>query len=298
MLTDAELLQQLNPGAIDQMLLQLALNAMRVQNYRHGAFLDAAATAAKCTVYLTYLEQNRNLRVTGQLHHIEPKRVKVIVDEVRQALTEGKLLKMLGSQEPRYFSQFPHVWLEHYPWQPGKPRLADPNVPGEEQRLMEQRLPDKLPDAQVINSFQLRHLVAQLYERSQSAFPPESRLPLSDAMGDHIERCLLHSGTVAKVDAVDGLSFYALMREYYSPIDQAERIGTLMEDTAHYFDLLQQWVDRQPQFSRIVEELDIPPEKVDRAIAELDQLIHDWANRYHQPQGTPFVIQMACGIYP
>jgi hypothetical protein len=296
MLDDAEWLKKLNPSAIDQILLQLAFNTMRVQSYRHGAFLDAAASAAKCTVYLTYLEQSQNLRVTGQLHHIEPKRVKVIVDEVRQALTEGKLMKMLGSQEPRYLIQFPHVWLENFPWQPDKPRIAAITLHREEELRMVQRLPDIRPNAQIINSFQLRNLIAQLYERSQTKFTSEIISPLSDAMADHIERCLLHSGTVAKVEAIDGINFYTLIREYYSPTEQDERIATMMEDTAHYFELLQNWVDRQLQFKRIMEELNIPSNQVNQAIVELDRLIHAWADRYHQPQGMPFVVQMACGL--
>jgi hypothetical protein len=104
---DDELIRRLSPSAIDQILLYIAFSAMRTGGHRHGAFLDAAATAAKCAIYTTYLEQGENLRMTGHLHHIEPKRVKAIVEEMRQALTEGKLLKMLGSQEPRYLIQFP-----------------------------------------------------------------------------------------------------------------------------------------------------------------------------------------------
>ena len=123
-LHDEELIRRLSPSAIDQILLYLAFSAMHTGGHRHGAFLDAAATAAKCAIYTTYLEQGENLRMTGHLHHIEPKRVKAIVEEIRQALTEGKLLKLLGSQEPRYLIQFPYVWLRRYPWQPGQRMYA------------------------------------------------------------------------------------------------------------------------------------------------------------------------------
>ncbi|WP_445240652.1 hypothetical protein [Microcoleus vaginatus] len=116
-----DLVKSLSPSAMDQIMLYLAFSAMRTSGHRHGAFLDAAATAAKCAIYMTYMEQDNNLRMTGHLHHIEPKRVKVIVEEVREALTQGKLLKMLGSQEPRYLIQFPYVWLEQYGWMPGTP---------------------------------------------------------------------------------------------------------------------------------------------------------------------------------
>jgi hypothetical protein len=89
MINQLDLIKSLSPSAMDQIMLYLAFSAMRTSGHRHGAFLDAAATAAKCAIYMTYLEQGENTRMTGHLHHIEPKRVKVIVEEVRQALTEG-----------------------------------------------------------------------------------------------------------------------------------------------------------------------------------------------------------------
>lgn len=141
MTKDTDLIKSLSPSAMDQILLYLAFSAMRTSGHRHGAFLDAAATAAKCAIYMTYMEQGKNLRMTGHLHHIEPKRVKVIVEEVQQALTEGKLLKMLGSQEPRYLIQFPYVWLENYPWQPGHSRISGSSLTQEEKRVIETKLP-------------------------------------------------------------------------------------------------------------------------------------------------------------
>ncbi|HEY9666654.1 MAG TPA: heterocyst differentiation control protein, partial [Coleofasciculaceae cyanobacterium] len=154
MINQIDLIKSLSPSAMDQIMLYLAFSAMRTSGHRHGAFLDAAATAAKCAIYMTYLEQGENTRMTGHLHHIEPKRVKAIVEEVRQALSEGKLLKMLGSQEPRYLIQFPYVWMEHYPWQPGRSRISGTSLNSEEKRYIEDKLPDNLPDAQVINSLQ------------------------------------------------------------------------------------------------------------------------------------------------
>jgi hypothetical protein len=93
MTNDIDLIKRLGPSAMDQIMLYLAFSAMRTSGHRHGAFLDAAATAAKCAIYMTYLEQGQNLRMTGHLHHLEPKRVKIIVEEERLALTEAKLLK-------------------------------------------------------------------------------------------------------------------------------------------------------------------------------------------------------------
>ena len=46
---------------------------------------------------------------------------------------------------------------------------------------------------------------------------------------------------------------------------------------------------------RVLEELDIPPERVDRALEELDEVIREWADRYHKEGGLPFVVQMVVG---
>jgi hypothetical protein len=292
---DTDLIKSLGPSAMDQIMLYLAFSAMRTSGHRHGAFLDAAATAAKCAIYTTYMEQGQNLRMTGHLHHIEPKRVKVIVEEVRQALTEGKLLKMLGSQEPRYLIQFPYVWLEQYPWQPGKPRIPGNNLTQEEKRVIENKLPKHLPDAQLINSFQFMELIEFLHRRSQEDLNPDRRMPLSEALAEHIKRRLIYSGTVTKIDSPWGMPFYALTRSSYSPEDQEERTYIMVEETARYFRMMRDWAERQPRVMRVLEELDIPPNRVDQAIEELDEIIRQWADRYHEAGGEPMVLQMVFG---
>jgi hypothetical protein len=295
MSNDLDLIKRLSPSAMDQIMLYLAFSAMRTSGHRHGAFLDAAATAAKCAIYMTYLEQGQNLRMTGHLHHIEPKRVKVIVEEVRQALTEGKLLKMLGSQEPRYLIQFPYVWLEQYPWQPGKSRVPGTSLTSEEKRQIEQKLPGNLPDAQLINSFQFMELIEFLHDRSQEDLPSDRQVPLSEALTEHIKRRLLYSGTVTRIESPWGMPFYALTRSSYSPADDEERTYIMVEDTARYFRLMRAWAEQQPKVMRVLEELDIPPEKIDRALEELDEVIRQWADRYHQVGGEPMVLQMVLG---
>ena len=295
MSNDIELIKRLSPSAMDQIMLYLAFSAMRTSGHRHGAFLDAAATAAKCATYMTYVEQGQNLRMTGHLHHIEPKRVKAIVEEVGQALTEGKLLKMLGSQEPRYLIQFPYVWLEQYPWQTGQFRVPGTSLTSEEKRHIEQKLPDNLPNAQLINSFQFMELIEFLHKRSQEDFPVERRMPLSEALAEHIRRRLLYSGTVKRIDSPWGMPFYALIRPSYSPADEEERTYIMIEDTARYFRLMRDWADRKPLVARMLEELDIPPENVDQALSELDEIVRAWADRYHQAGGRPIVLQMAVG---
>jgi hypothetical protein len=295
MTNDLDLIKRLSPSAMDQIMLYLAFSAMRTSGHRHGAFLDAAATAAKCAIYMTYLEQDQNLRMTGHLHHIEPKRVKAIVEEVKQALTEGKLLKMLGSQEPRYLIQFPYVWLEQYPWQPGRSRIPGTSLTSEEKRQIEQKLPPLLPDAQLINSFQFLDLIEFLHARSQEDLPVDRRTPLSEALAEHIKRRLMYAGTVTRIDSPWGMPFYALTRASYSPADEEERTYIMVEDTARYFRLMKGWADRVAGVMRVLEELDIPSGRIDQALEELDEIVRAWADKYHQAGGNPMVLQMVFG---
>ncbi|HEY9880542.1 MAG TPA: heterocyst differentiation master regulator HetR [Leptolyngbyaceae cyanobacterium] len=292
---DEDLIRYLSPSAIDQILLYLAFSAMRTGGHRHGAFLDAAATAAKCAIYMTYLEQGENLRMTGHLHHIEPKRVKAIVEEMRQALTEGKLLKMLGAQEPRYLIQFPYVWLERYPWSPGQSRVMGTSLSLEEKAQLEEKLPPHAPQARIINSFQFLELIEHLHERSQEDLPEERQTPLSEALAEHIRRRLMYSGTVTRIDASWGMSFYALTRISYAPVDPEERMYTMIEDTAQYFRMMREWANRRPGTMRVLEELDIPPEERDEAFRELDEVIRTWADKYHCKGGETTLLQMVIG---
>jgi len=295
MSNDIDLIKRLSPSAMDQIMLYLAFSAMRTSGHRHGAFLDAAATAAKCAIYMTYLEQGQNLRMTGHLHHLEPKRVKIIVEEVRQALTEGKLLKMLGSQEPRYLIQLPYVWMEKHPWQPGRSRVPGTSLTLEEKRQIEQKLPKNLPDAQLVTSIEFLDLIEFLHKRSQEELPPDHQMPLSEALGEHIKRRLLYSGTVTRIDSPWGMPFYALTRPFYAPDDDQERTYIMVEDTARFFRLMKNWAERQPKSMRLLEELDIPAERLKQAMEELDEIIRAWADRYHQEGGIPMVLQTSFG---
>ncbi|MGB3656218.1 MAG: heterocyst differentiation master regulator HetR [Rivularia sp. (in: cyanobacteria)] len=292
---DTDLIKRLGPSAMDQIMLYLAFSAMRTSGHRHGAFLDAAATAAKCAIYMTYLEQGQNLRMTGHLHHLEPKRVKAIVEEVRQALTEGRLLKMLGSQEPRYLIQFPYVWMEKFPWQPGRSRIPGTSLTSEEKRQIEQKLPSDLPDAQLITSFEFLELIEFLHKRSQEDMPTQHQMPLSEALAEHIKRRLLYSSTVTRVDSPWGMPFYALTRPYYATASDEERTYIMVEDTARFFRMMREWSERQRNTMRVLEEMDIPPERIDEALEELDQIIRAWADKYHQVGGAPMALQMVFG---
>ena len=46
---------------------------------------------------------------------------------------------------------------------------------------------------------------------------------------------------------------------------------------------------------RVLEEMDIPPERIDEALEELDQVIRAWADKYHQVGGAPMALQMVFG---
>jgi hypothetical protein len=294
-LSEVEFIQRLSPSAMDQIMIHLAFSAMRTGGHRHGAFLEAAATAAKCAVYTTYVEQGKNLRMTGHLHHIEPKRVKAIVQEIHGALTQGKLLRMLGSQEPHYLIQLPYVWLERYPWQSGQSRISGSSLTPKEKEQIEAQLDPDLPEAQLINLFQLMELIEFLHGRAQENFPQDRRMPLSESMAEHIRRRLLYSGTVRAIGSSWGLPFYALMRMSYSPVGEEERNYVLVEDTARYFYLMRRWADRQPHVLRILEELDIPEAHIEQAFKELDHLIRDWADRYHEDGTRPVILQTVLG---
>lgn len=301
MTSNADLVKKLEPSAIDEIMMHLAFSAMCTGGHRHGAFLDAAATAAKCAIYTTYVEQNNNLRMTGHLHHIEPKRVKAIVEEMQAALTEGKLLKMLGSQEPGYLIQLPHVWIHKHPWHPGEFRVPGNSLTAEEKRQVEAKLKaadlsEPLPDAQLLTGFQFMDLIDFLHSRSQESLPEDRQMALSDALAEHIRRRLIYAGTVARIDSpMGGMPFYVLTRASYSPVGAEERTYTMMDDTARYFRLMREWASAHQGTRRILEELNIPTSKREAAFDELDQLISQWANKYHDESGQPIVVQMAMG---
>ncbi|MBD2021514.1 heterocyst differentiation control protein, partial [Leptolyngbya sp. FACHB-36] len=134
-----------------------------------------------------------------------------------------------------------------------------------------------------------------LHTRSQEDLPPERRMPLSEALAEHIKRRLIYSGTVTRIDSPWGMPFYALTRASYSPDNQEERTYIMVEDTARFFRLMNAWADRQPKVMRVLEELDIPSEKMEKAFDELDEIIRAWADKYHQAGGSPTVLQMAIG---
>ncbi|MEB3213033.1 MAG: heterocyst differentiation control protein [Leptolyngbyaceae bacterium] len=284
---------------MDQIMFYLAFSAIRNGGHRHGTFLNAAATAAKCAVYMTYLEQNESLRKTGFLHHIEPKRVKEIIEEIRLSLTEGKLLKLLGAQEPDYLMQLPHYWLTQYPEEPGGEKFAVQGLSADEKKRIQSKLKEDYPSAKVIGAIQLLDMIEDLHGRSQQCLAEGEQVPLSESLAEHIRRQLIHSGTIIKIDVNSmPIALYALARESYSPAGKAARTRAMIEDTARFFSLMRQWTDRQPRVLRVVEELDIPSEQIDEALDHLDRLMNNWANQYHKDGGETFIVHLCTGAKP
>jgi hypothetical protein len=120
-------------------------------------------------------------------------------------------------------------------------------------------------------------------------------MPLSEALAEHIKRRLIYAGTVARIDSPWGMPFYALTRPSYSPSDEEERTYIMVEDTARYFRLMKDWAERRPGVMRVLEELDIPPDRLNQALEELDLVIRAWADRYHQKGGSTMILQMVFG---
>ncbi|MEM9810698.1 MAG: hypothetical protein AAF788_05675 [Pseudomonadota bacterium] len=46
---------------------------------------------------------------------------------------------------------------------------------------------------------------------------------------------------------------------------------------------------------RALEELEIAEDRIGDALADLDNLLRDWADRYHDDDGVPMVLQMGVG---
>lgn len=289
-------LSRLKVSSADRVLVYLAISAMKLGGHRYGAFLDAATTAAKFAVYLSYLEQAKNIRKTSFLHHVEPKRVRAIIKEVEELLADGRSLTTLSNQEPYYLIGLPYLWQEKYPWQPGSPRLLRHELTPNEQDQLAAQLPPEIPNARILDLFEFLDLIKLLHTTSQEEYPPARQMPLSDALTEHIKFRLIHSGTVIQLD-IPFLSIpvFALARNHYAPRGTRERASTMMDDVARFYKLMQGWVAEQTGILRALEVFDVEPDQRDEALAELDRLLQAWADKYHRDGGYPMVLQLAAG---
>jgi hypothetical protein len=290
------MIADLKVSSADRILIYLALSILKLGGHRYGAFLDAANTAAKLAIYSSYLEQGQNIRKTSFLHHVEPKRVRAIIKEVEALIAEGRSLTTLSDQEPYYLIGLPYLWQEKYPWEPGMSRLNNHHLTAKEYEDLEAQLPEDVPPARFLDLFEFLELIKLLHTKSQAEYPPSRQMPLSDALTEHIKFRLLHSRTVTQLDIPFlSLPIFALTRTHYAPKGERERVFTMMDDLARFCKLMQGWVVERPDIIRGLEVFDVPQEKRDEALAELDELLKAWADKYHQEGGHPMILQLAAG---
>jgi hypothetical protein len=59
--------------------------------------------------------------------------------------------------------------------------------------------------------------------------------------------------------------------------------------------MMKDWSERRSGTIRILEELDIPSDRVEQALEELDEIIRAWADRHHEKGGKTIALQMVVG---
>lgn len=276
-----QLAKAMKVSDIDLLLILLVVNLIKNLGHRYGRVIDAVSMAAKFAVYLTYLEEGKNLRRTGFLHHVEPRRVKEIVSEFETLVESGEPLHLLGSIEPSYLIGFSYIWAEKFPMQDTESRLKLFNLTAGERFIVEASIAPSIPKCLAIREEQLYCLIEELHEQSQASLPIEKRTAFSDALGEHAKFRLLESGTVKEIKLSPGLSAYILAKTDYSPRDRQARIHTMIQDLTRYFEGMYAWVDEDPDVMRGIETLGMLPEHKEAAFEELDQLMRAWADKYH-----------------
>lgn len=290
------MIANLKISSADRILIYLAISVMKSGGHRYGAFLEAANTAAKLAIYNSYLEQGQNVRKTSFLHHVEPKRVRAIIKEVEALISEGRSLTTLSEQEPYYLIGLPYLWQEKYPWEPHQSRLNSHQLSAREHETLYEQLPKEIPPAKFLDLLEFTDLIKLLHQTSQAEYPPNRRMALSDALMDHIKFRLLYSGTVTQIDIPFlSIPIFILTRTHYAPKGERERVFTMMEDLARFSKLMQGWVIERPDMLRGLEVFDVPIDQRDQALNELDELLKNWADKYHQEGGHPMILQLAAG---
>jgi hypothetical protein len=285
-------------SSIDKLLFHIAHLALQLGGHRYGSFIEAATTVAKLAVYASYLEHNHSLNKTGLLHHIEPKRVKEIVREVETLLERDKFGSGLGNQEPEFLIGIPNLWIERFPWRDSEsPVTVGGFTPQELEGLISQ-LPKHRPKAKIINEIEFFDLLHSMHHIAHQQFSTTKPKPFSNALQEHYVFKVLHSGMVTRVrqSAID-MDLYVLVRMSYSPRQVSEKLNTLFSDLAYAIENLQLWLQNAPDVLRAVETLEIKPQDQATALAELDELVRMWADKYHDETGTPVILQLSTGPY-
>jgi hypothetical protein len=286
----------LNVSSADFLLYNLASVMMKYAGHRYGTFLDSASTAAKLTIYSTYLEKDHSFRKTGNFYHIEPKRIKAIVNEIEELLLSSDSLTILGSKEPAYLIDLPYLWLKTYPWQPGSSRIPIQGLTLAEREAMEAALPESMPSARLIRETELNDLLTVLYKQATEKISVARWQHCTEPLLEHLKCRLLDAETIIRVD-VRYLTapLYALTRMSYAPKGTNEKLSSLIQDVARFFKLMLQWLDGDLHTLRAVETFEMCPGKEKEAIAEMDAFLRAWADKYHQEGGTPMLLQTAIG---
>lgn len=290
------LIKALKLSGVDLLLLHIAYIALKVGGHRYGSFLDAATMAAKLVIYLSYLDCGQSLNKTGLLHHIEPKRVKEIVREMEDILAQENQHNGLGSQEPEFLIGIPNLWLAYYPASNPESLLAVEGLTSHEAADLIAQLPQNRPPAKIINEIQLFELLDAMHQIAHQQGAQGKQKPFSNALREHYLFKVLQSGMVVKLrQSLVDMDFYALIRMSYSPRQLSARLNTLFGDLVNTVELLQLWVNDAPHVLRALETLEIRPENQSLALAELDDFLRAWADKYHDETGISMMLQLVVG---
>lgn len=281
-----QLARAMKASDIDLLLIFLVVNLIKNLGHRYGSVIDAVSMVAKFAVYLTYLEEGKNLRRTGFLHHVEPRRVKEIVGEFEALVDSGEPLCLLGSIEPSYLIGFSYIWADKFPMKDGESRLINFDLTSSERFIVEASIPSNLPRCLAIREDHLYSMIEELHWKSQASLPLEKQTAFSDALAEHAKFRLLESETVKEIKLNPKLSAYILLKTDYSPRDRQARVYTMIQELTAYFEGMYAWVDEDPEVMRGIETLGILPEHRDLAFQELDQIVRAWADKYHSEDAT------------
>ena len=243
-------------------------------------------------IYETVFDQKW---IEQELFDLQPdSQVRLIFEEITHALREGRRLKDIDTRDPYYVNQFPYIWMQKYSWCSESSRIPEHlNLTLKEKQQIEKQLPNNLPKVQLIDSSQFTELIEFLHSR---IVPQDQGQSLSKDDSEYIKHRLILSGTVQEIEYSHDLICYVLVRESYTPSDDKERLHVAVEEAARYFRMLKNWQERNPDTLRIMESLDIPPEQLHQALAELDEIIRLWANKYHHDGGTYMILQVMLGL--
>lgn len=275
------LAKALNVSGIDFFILLLVINLIKNFGHRYGKVIDAVSVAAKFAVYLTYLEEGNNLRRTGFLHHVEPRRVKEIVNEFDELLQNGGSLCLLGSVEPSYLIGFSYIWIEKYSLRDGKTRTQLFNLTESERLRIEASFPKGAPECLVLRECDVEDLIRDLHEKSQSLLHKSQQTVFSDALAEHAKYRLLAAETMQEIKLTKDISAYLLLKKDYSPKGKQARIQTMIQDLTRSFKWMYSWVDGDARVIRGIETLEIEEEQREEALQELDTMMRAWADKYH-----------------